>query len=689
MSTNYEHLLQDLARADTRAQARLNPDQKLSLCMIVKNEEAYLADCLESVQGVVDEIIVVDTGSSDRTVEIARQYGARVFFKDWEDDFSAARNESLKHATGDWVLVMDADERIPEGMGHSLRALLIPTEQPLSYLTYIKNYMREQDEASVLGHYIVRLFRKTPDTFFFGVIHEQLYPNWGAVTIPESSFYLVHLGYGKLEHKANKIETRNKPLILKALEQAKENNPAMYSFYAYYMGGTTTDAKETKKWMLESIRSCPEPDQSDHITVAYIDGLRALYHLGEYEEGLQLAEQALKQLPSMHSYADFWDFYGLMLLASDRPLDAINAFEKALEHGDVNQEGTMFFAARSKRIGGWGTMMNLGLANAMAKQQTEAESWFRRALENYPEADKTMLVNRIDKIMGDPRLTAGYFEELVARSPESSQYDLKVLSNAYLKQERPFEALMLQHRLHGPEKIEAAALTLAKTYLQHQRHDLVQKTCEGLLSFIPDNFAAQLLLWQAELLQQEQQPDQADLHTWQQKSTTPADSLLLGELCLHFGQIDAAAESFERAYKQGAELYQVQLYQALVAQEKQALEDAQRLLIELIELYPERTEAYIQLGNLQLALGGFAAAEAQFGQVKALEADAPAWYAYYGLGIALAGQERFEEAEAELKEARRLAPGQTGPAYMLEMIAQAQAEAVSSDSEAETSEVAS
>ncbi|MBF2053231.1 MAG: glycosyltransferase [Candidatus Sericytochromatia bacterium] len=682
MSTHYEHLLQDLERADTRAQTRLNPDQKLSLCMIVKNEEAYLADCLNSVQGVVDEIIVVDTGSSDRTVEIARQYGARVFFKDWEDDFSAARNESLKHATGDWVLVMDADERIPEGMGNNLRALLIPTEQPLSYLTYIKNYMREQDEASVLGHYVVRLFRKTPETFFFGVIHEQLYPNWGAVTIPESSFYLIHLGYGKLEHKANKIETRNKPLILKALEQSKDNNPQMYSFYAYYMGGTTNDPQEVKKWMLESIRSCPEPERADHISVAYIDGLRAIYHLGEYEEGLQLAEQALHQLPSMRSYADLWDFYGLMLLASERPLDAISAFEKALEHGDVNKEGTMFFAARSKRIGGWGTMMNLGLAHAMAKQQAEAESWFRQALENYPEADKTMLVNRIDKIMGDPRLTATYFEELVERTPEASQYDLKVLSNAYLKQEKPFEALMLQHQLHGTEKIEAAALKLGKTYLQHQRFDLVQKTCEGLLSLVPECFAAQLLLWQAELLQQAQQPDVVDLTAWQQKAQTSADYLLLGEFCLMFALLDAAAESFEQAYKNGAELYQVQLYQALVAQEKQALEEAQRLLIELIELYPERTEAYTQLGNLQLALGGFAAAETQFRQIKALESEVPSWYAYYGLGIALAGQERFEEAQAELEEARRLAPGQTGPAYMLEMIANAQAEAEESASEA-------
>jgi len=84
----------------------------LSLCMIVKNEEAHLSRCLESVRGLVDEIIVVDTGCTDRTVEIARSFGARIFQFSWQDDFARARNFSLDQATGDWILVLDADESI-------------------------------------------------------------------------------------------------------------------------------------------------------------------------------------------------------------------------------------------------------------------------------------------------------------------------------------------------------------------------------------------------------------------------------------------------------------------------------------------------------------------------------------------------------------------------------------------------
>jgi glycosyltransferase involved in cell wall biosynthesis len=84
----------------------------ISLCMIVKNEERFLTECLESVKGVVDEINIVDTGSTDRTVEIARSFGANVIFREWKNDFAWARNEALAMATKRWTLVLDADEEL-------------------------------------------------------------------------------------------------------------------------------------------------------------------------------------------------------------------------------------------------------------------------------------------------------------------------------------------------------------------------------------------------------------------------------------------------------------------------------------------------------------------------------------------------------------------------------------------------
>ena len=92
--------------------------------MIVKNEEHFLPNCLASVIGVVDEIVVLDTGSTDRTCEIAISAGARLEHFEWCDDFAAARNAAVSYATGDWVLVLDADEVLVKGAGGAMRAAL-------------------------------------------------------------------------------------------------------------------------------------------------------------------------------------------------------------------------------------------------------------------------------------------------------------------------------------------------------------------------------------------------------------------------------------------------------------------------------------------------------------------------------------------------------------------------------------
>ena len=97
---------------------------RVSLCLIVKNEEHNLPACLGSAADLVDEVVVVDTGSTDGTKEVARKSGAKVHDFPWIDDFSAARNETLKHATGDWIFWMDADDRLDEDNRARLRALL-------------------------------------------------------------------------------------------------------------------------------------------------------------------------------------------------------------------------------------------------------------------------------------------------------------------------------------------------------------------------------------------------------------------------------------------------------------------------------------------------------------------------------------------------------------------------------------
>ncbi|MBO9997594.1 MAG: tetratricopeptide repeat protein [Cyanobacteria bacterium SID2] len=139
---------------------------KLSLCSIVKNEESSLPKCLESVRNVVDEIVVLDTGSIDRTVDIAKEAGATVGYFEWCDDFAAARNEALKLVTGDWVLVLDADERLnPDSIEPIRQSIEAPD-------AIVVDLIRQEIGASQSPYSIVsRLFRRHPEVRFSRPYH--------------------------------------------------------------------------------------------------------------------------------------------------------------------------------------------------------------------------------------------------------------------------------------------------------------------------------------------------------------------------------------------------------------------------------------------------------------------------------------------------------------------------------------
>jgi glycosyltransferase involved in cell wall biosynthesis len=145
------------------------PTPQISLCMIVKDEETLLPRCLSSIQGVVDEIIVVDTGSTDRTVAIAQSFGASVYHHPWQDDFAAARNESVRYAHGDWILVLDADETLLSDCIPALRQAI--TSPHCLAVTLLRKEIGAQQNPYTL---VSRLFRRLPQIQFQRPYHETL-----------------------------------------------------------------------------------------------------------------------------------------------------------------------------------------------------------------------------------------------------------------------------------------------------------------------------------------------------------------------------------------------------------------------------------------------------------------------------------------------------------------------------------
>lgn len=188
----------------------------ISLAMIVKNVDTSIKRCLDSVQSLVDEIVIIDTGSDDSTIEIIKEYSnIHLYYFPWVNDFSKARNFSIEKCTGDYILVLDADEYVIKGSRESLEELISKKEVGQIEIQSIFEMNGEILEANAS---ISRFFPRT--IRYYGNIHEQLDTN-----IPKAQLDLVikHDGYYK-----NKKNQRNIPLLLKAIQDSSFN---AYNFF--------------------------------------------------------------------------------------------------------------------------------------------------------------------------------------------------------------------------------------------------------------------------------------------------------------------------------------------------------------------------------------------------------------------------------------------------------------------------
>ena len=171
---------------------------QLSLCMIVKNEEKLLPRCLSSVRDLVDEMVVVDTGSSDRTVAVAQSFGARVYHFEWCNNFAVARNEALQYVSGEWVLVLDADEVLTSDIVPSMQEAIARPNH------LVVNLVRQEVGAVQSPYSLVsRLFRRHPQVNFSRPYHAMIddsvaellktEPHWQIVSL--SPVAIHHYGY--------------------------------------------------------------------------------------------------------------------------------------------------------------------------------------------------------------------------------------------------------------------------------------------------------------------------------------------------------------------------------------------------------------------------------------------------------------------------------------------------------------
>ncbi len=298
---------------------------KLSLCMIVKNEEDCLARCLQSVASLVDEMIVVDTGSTDGTVEIAKECGATVYADEWHDDFSKARNASLEKATGDWILVMDADEEFCSEDTRVTRELL-DDETVKGYLVKIVSCsMGDENPAKARTHRNIRLFRNSPHHRYEGIIHEEIDLDHDAsLAIGEAAIKIFHYGYDDATDKKKKRRAdRNKELLESAL--ADDPNDATLNFY---MGEKSFNEG---KW--EEALARFKTARANFAPGGYLQPFTAqniissLIEMGRLETALEEVIQAHKHYPN---YSEFYYFEGEIFTKVGQHGRALKCFKRCV-----------------------------------------------------------------------------------------------------------------------------------------------------------------------------------------------------------------------------------------------------------------------------------------------------------------------------------------------------------------------
>jgi glycosyltransferase involved in cell wall biosynthesis len=321
------------------------PMKKLSLAMIVKNEARCLPRCLGSVQKIADEIIIVDTGSTDRTVDIAGESGATIFHFDWCDDFSAARNFALAQATGEWILVLDADETVSKPLAATIKKFISGPPQ-IGRLKIVSDF-RRHGQMLRSQTFVSRLFPR--GAHFEGKIHEQIISSLPRVNL---SGELAHDGY--LETQKS---DRNVRLLCAALEREPDNAYLLHQLALEY---TSLDQPEKAFPCLQQAfaRMQPADPFAPNIVVDLLYAAMAVKQFAAGLEAVARSENILADFPDFHLVRGL--FY--MNLIRDDTVKHLSevpkveqSFQRCLALGETD---------RFKSVHGTGTFLanyNLGL----------------------------------------------------------------------------------------------------------------------------------------------------------------------------------------------------------------------------------------------------------------------------------------------------------------------------------------
>lgn len=345
----------------------------ISACMIVKNEADALPECLSSLRDYIDEICIVDTGSTDETVTVARSFGATVSFHEWTNDFSAARNAALRQATGQWILIIDADETLCREDGPALRRLLESSEHE-AYFIQLLSFIKDNSPDSVVRNQVVRLIRNRPAYCYNGRIHEGLDLTSAQGKVAYSDIRIYHYGYLKdVIHRKEKRQ-RNLSLLQKEVDQNPEN-----PYFRFNIGTEYFNLGEYEK-ALEHYEEAARWASPKHLYAHLLVKRRisCLQALGRHFKALQVAKQAQKQFPH---FTDVVFQKAQSFLCMGQLTNALQTFRSCVEIGEPTG---VFHPLEEVGVGSYKALWWIGQIHERLQNEAPAVDAYREALLHQP-----------------------------------------------------------------------------------------------------------------------------------------------------------------------------------------------------------------------------------------------------------------------------------------------------------------
>jgi glycosyltransferase involved in cell wall biosynthesis len=514
----------------------------ISCCMIVKNEEAFLEACLESVKDFVDEIIIVDTGSIDNTVDIARKFTNRIYFHPWEGSFSKARNQALQYAGCDWILQIDADEELVEGSGEMMRQTLREAgEADAILLNIISIYSGGRKTAR---HNFERLFRNNRIIHYESIVHNRVV---GQTCTKPSKIELMHYGYNVEEKKSNEKFIRTVELLKRQIQETPDD-PMPH----HYLGTSYLSKGMHKECVEESTLAIDLAEQQGNTDTIYLsthhNAAFAFFHLGELKNAREYSLRALKQFPN---HLDSL-FMMTMLSAEDKQWDDLLRyglhFLELRDDYENNPEKTGAILNATIREGG---NVNLLVGHAYHAQKNNASMDRHYQAAYRMSEDKWQCWWNIGTFhmdrSGDVKLSRQYLDLALKEAPdEPSVWYMLAKWNSKTENDKDEKRCLVRLFELGTQDVlvlnRLAALSLSSEDLTTAKQAL-----DTLMKIDHQNYAG---ICNSGLLYRRQNDLDRAMEAFSKAiEINPQETvpwLHLGEIALQLGQFDNARLFFER-----------------------------------------------------------------------------------------------------------------------------------------------